>query len=124
MSLVVNPAGLAAGDAYGDVTGTKIDTSRDGGAVGAEALSYVCGATAFGVTFKVVGSNDDTTYFDIKSVDEHGTQAAAADVAVAAAAFKVLGVPRTGARFRFYKVQQKNTVGGSVGTGTVVGFAK
>lgn len=125
MSQTIAPVGVVAGDAYADIAGTLIDTIN-----GEKSVTYRCAATVFGATFKVVGSLDNATFVDLVTSNELGVEAAAVDVAVAVGTAKVLAIREQGvgngsrAGFRWYKLQQKNTVGGSNATGTVTGFAK
>ena len=106
-SKFVSPAEQETTDAYADVTGSKIDTYSQ------KLVSYIIKNTdgANSLDWKVLASNDDTTYVE-----------AQAEASVAAGASGTY--TSTAAPYRYYKVQVKATVGGSQGDATLHGLAK
>ncbi len=112
-------------DAYADVPGSLIDV----GELSLRHIAVLVKATVFGVTFRVQGSVDGTTYDVLTGQDNVGV-ARTPDVAVAAAAFahitfsNALPAGAAACAFRFFKVQAKNTVGASVGTAAIAAIAK
>jgi hypothetical protein len=107
------------------VAGSEIDT----GVNGETYVAFLLSCITHDVTFTVLGSIDQASYTALVTMDATGTDAAA-DIAVTAAATPVNAIVapgvKNGARsaFRYYKVQIKDTVGGSHGVATVQGFAK
>lgn len=126
-SQCVEPAAQTSTSSYVDVSGSKIDTGANGEKAIAFQLSEAGGVN--GVTFQIVASVDDSHYTAIKGADATGTDNGSTDIAVAASGTTTAIVSPTaasGARssFRFYKVQVKDTSGGSHGSALVVGHAK
>ena len=101
------PANQNTTDAFADVTGSKIDTFSK------TKVCYTCKNVAVGnsIDWKVLCSNDDTTYIE--------AQASATLIPNAVGSYT-----NTLATYRYYKVQIKATVGGAHGTSNIVGYSK
>lgn len=106
-SKYVAPANQATTNTYADVVGSKIDTYSQ------KLVSYICvnAHVANSIDWKVLGSNDDTSYVEVQ-----------AEATLAAAA--IGSYTSTAAPYRYYKIQVKATVGNSQGTADVSGMAK
>lgn len=94
-------------NSYADLSGSKIDTTN------ATSVSFVVKNTggSNGAYWKIVGSNDDSSYVDVNS---EATLAAGVSASYATAQ----------AVYRYYKVQIKAQVGGSQTTVSAVALAK
>lgn len=105
-------------DAYADVPGTQVDTSKT--PFSARVLGYSVKASLFGATYKVVGSINGVDFFDLTGQDLVGVNRAI-DIAVPVntAVITTFGSGATPAGWaaqgmRYYKMQAKNTVALSV----------
>ncbi len=104
------------GDTYADVTASKVDT---GGAAGGQSrkLRAVVVVTVADGTIKLVGSLDDSVYYDLFTQDGVGADQAV-DIASGGAAtkhFSLSDITAKGAAalgFRYFKLQAKSTGAG------------
>lgn len=124
----VSPGNVATGDAFADVTGATVDTLVRGEKFIAFLLKEVGGVN--GVTFRVQGSIDGTTYTNILGpIDSSGLEDIDGEFAVAAnGSTEQFITPEydNGAKaaYRHFKVQAKSTTAGNSGSAQVRVFAK
>lgn len=103
----VAPSDQESTNSYADVTGSKIDTYSK------TKVCYTCKNTdlANSINWKVLCSNDDTTYIEAQAEATLTTGS-------------IGSYTNTLATYRYYKIQVKATVGGSQGDAQVRGYSK
>jgi hypothetical protein len=104
----VAPADYTTTATWADVTGTKIDTGTKG------KLAYTITNTgANSIDWKVLASNDDSTYVEVE-----------ASAALAAAASGSWIASASEMSFRYFKIQAQDTTSPNHGAAQVRGYAK
>ncbi len=122
-SISTTQAGYVTTSSYANVA-NNIDTSIYGLRTYSVTVHETAGVN--GATFQIVGSLDGSVYFPLKTFTVDGTQDSSSDVLVVASATVVRVIPTTASAMALssFKVQAKDTVGGSHATITVKAAAK
>ncbi len=122
-SVATTQAGYVTTSSYANVA-NNIDTSIYGLRTYSVTVHETAGVN--GATFQIVGSLDGSVYFPLKTFTVDGTQDSSSDVLVVASATVVRVIPTTASAMALssFKVQAKDTVGGSHATITVKAAAK
>lgn len=105
----VNPANQTTTNSYADVVGSKIDTATKGKVCYTIKNAHATNS----IDWKVLASNDDTTYVEVE-----------AEASVAGTASDSWEASATEVSYRYFKVQVKSTVAAAHGTADVSGYAK